>query len=96
MSDERQVIGIASAIRTALDERGIELTWSDVLAAEAGVRNSLAFGAAVTNEAYRYHDGGCTILNAMFSHENVAGVVERTGISLQTVNEVVRELRRGQ
>ncbi|QOP66804.1 helix-turn-helix DNA binding domain protein [Arthrobacter phage Odyssey395] len=82
-------------MRNALDERGIELTWDDILAAEAGIRNSLAFEAAVMNEAHRYHNDGCTILNAIFSHENVAAVVERTGLSLQTVNEVARELRRG-
>lgn len=93
MSDERQIIGIASAMRNALDERGIELTWSDILAAEAGIRNSLAFEAAVMNEATRYHHDSCKYMTAAFAAENLARVVERTGLSLQTVTEVARELR---
>lgn len=31
----------------------------------------------------------------MFSNANIARIVKKTGLSLQTVNEVIRELRTG-
>ncbi|UYL87417.1 helix-turn-helix DNA binding domain protein [Arthrobacter phage Pureglobe5] len=86
---------IAAVARDVLDQRGIELTWDDVLAIEAGLRNSEVWERDVTNEATRYHHTSCKFLQQAFSHENIAAVVERTGLSLQTVNEVARELRRG-
>jgi hypothetical protein len=91
----REVKSIAAVARDILDERGIELTWDDVLAIEVGVRGSHVWNAAVASEATRYHHDECTFMKATFSHENIAAVVERTGLSLQTVTEVVRELRRG-
>ncbi|QGJ92814.1 helix-turn-helix DNA binding protein [Arthrobacter phage Beagle] len=62
--------------------------------ADAFVRSEF-FTEAVQAEATRYHHDECTFMKATFSHENIAAVVERTGLSLQTVNEVARELRRG-
>lgn len=88
-------IGISDIVRRSLDERGIELTWADTNAVEGALRKSSVFSEAVQAEANRYHHDECTFMKAAFSHENIAAVVERTGLSLQTVTEVVRELRRG-
>lgn len=44
---------IAAAIRSALDERGIELTWSDVTIAAKAVEESLE---DVFEAAWRYED----------------------------------------
>jgi len=86
---------IAAVARDVLDDRGIELAWDDVLAIEAGLRNSGVWEVEVTNEATSYHNSYCLYLKATFSTENLARVVSATGLSLQTVTEVARELRRG-